>query len=34
METELSDIFKTKNVMNFTKVILVSSYRVLQVTYI
>ena len=32
METRLSNIFKTTNVMNFTKPILKSSYRVLQVT--
>ena len=32
METRLSNIFKTTNVTNLTKVILESSYRVLQVT--
>ena len=32
METRLSNIFKTTNVTNFTKAILKSSYRVLQVT--
>ena len=33
METRLSNIFKTTNVTNLTKVIQQSSYRVLQVTY-
>ena len=33
METRLSNIFKTTNVTNFTKAILESSYRVLQVTF-
>ena len=32
METRLSNIFKTTNATNLTKVILESSYRVLQVT--
>ena len=32
METRLSNILKTTNVTNFTKTILESSYRVLQVT--
>ena len=32
METRLSNIFKTTNVMNLTKVIQQNSYRVLQVT--
>ena len=32
METRLSNIFKTTNVTKLTKVILESSYRVLQVT--
>ena len=32
METRLSNIFKTTKVTNLTKVILESSYRVLQVT--
>ena len=32
METRLSNVFKTTNVTNITKVILESSYRVLQVT--
>ena len=32
MEKRLSYIFKTTNVMNLTKTILKSSYRVLQVT--
>ena len=32
METRLSNIFKTTNVTNLTKVIQQSSYRVLQVT--
>ena len=32
MEPSLSNIFKTTNVTNLTKVILESSYRVLQVT--
>ena len=32
METRLSNIFKTTSVTNFTKAILKSSYRVLQVT--
>ena len=32
METRLSNIFKTTNVKNLTKVIQQSSYRVLQVT--
>ena len=32
METRFSNIFKTTNVANFTKVILKSSYRLLQVT--
>ena len=33
METRLSNIFKTTNATNLTKVILESSYRVLQVTF-
>ena len=33
METRLSNIFKTTNVTNFTKAILKSSYRVLEVTF-
>ena len=33
METKLSNIFKTTNVTNLTKVIQQSSYRVLQVKY-
>ena len=33
MEMGLSNIFKTTNVMNLTKVILESSYRVLQITF-
>ena len=33
IETRLSNILKTTNVMNFTKAILKSSYRVLQVTF-
>ena len=32
METRLSNIFKTTKVTNLTKVILESSYKVLQVT--
>ena len=32
METRLSNIFKTANIKKLTKVILESSYRVLQVT--
>ena len=32
MKTRLPNIFKTTNVTNLTKVILESSYRVLQVT--
>ena len=32
METRFSNIFKTTNVANFSKVILKSSYRLLQVT--
>ena len=32
METRLSNIFKTTNVTNLTKVIQESSYRVLQIT--
>ena len=32
METRLSNIFKTTNVTNLTKVIQQNSYRVLQVT--
>ena len=33
MDTRLSNIFKTTNVTNFTKAILKSSYRVLEVTF-
>ena len=33
METRLSNFFKTTNVTNFTKVILKTSYSVLQVTF-
>ena len=33
METRLSNIFKTKNATNLTKVILESSYRVIQLTF-
>ena len=33
METRLSNIFKTTNVTNLTKVIQQDSYRVLQVTF-
>ena len=33
MEMRLSNIFKTKNITNLIKVILESSYRVLQVTF-
>ena len=32
METRLPDIFKTTNVTNMTKIILESSFRVLEVT--
>ena len=32
METRLSNIFKTKNITNLTKVIQENSYRLLQVT--
>ena len=33
MEKRLSNIFKTANVTNYTKTILKSSYRALQVTF-